>query len=79
MKKRVLFVLPSFDIGGTTVSVKNLILLLDKSKYEVTILAMSDTGELRYMYDDIKQIPTSFLLRTLNISFAAAAYPFGVI
>lgn len=68
MKKRVLFVLPSFDIGGTTVSVKNLILLLDKSKYEVTILAMSDTGELRYMYDDIKQIPTSFLLRTLTIA-----------
>lgn len=67
MKKRILFVIPSFEIGGTTVSVKNLILLLDKSEYEVEVLAMADTGNLRYLYDDIKQIPTSFLLRTLTV------------
>ena len=67
MKKRILFVIPSFEIGGTTVSVKNLILLLDKCKYEVEVLPMADTGKLRYLYDDIKQIPTSFLLRTLTV------------
>ena len=68
MKKRVLFVLPSFEIGGTTVSVKNLILLLDKSKYDSTVLAMADTGSLQYLYDDVQQIPTSFLLRSLTVA-----------
>ena len=68
MKKKVLFVLPSFEVGGTTVSMKNLILLLDKNKYEIEVLAMADTGNLQYLYDDVKQISTSFLLRSLTVA-----------
>ena len=68
MKRKVLFVLPSFEIGGTTVSVKNLILLLNSSKYEATVLAMADSGSLQYLYHDTKQIPTSFLLRSLTLA-----------
>lgn len=68
MKKRILFVLPSFEIGGTTVSVKNLILLLDKSKYDITVLAMADSGSLQYLYNDVNQEPTSFLLSSLAVA-----------
>lgn len=67
MKKRVLFIIPSFGVGGTTVSVKNLLLLLDKQKYDVTILAMSDKGPLEYLYEDIKQIRPSFTLKSLSV------------
>lgn len=67
MQRRVLFVLPSFEIGGTAVSVKNLILLLDNTEYNVTVLPMADYGSLRYLYDDVKQISTSFILNSLSV------------
>lgn len=68
MKKKLLFVLPSFEIGGTTVSTKNLILLLDKERYDTTVLSMTGSGVLKSMYDDVNQIQTTKLLSALSIS-----------
>ncbi len=66
MKKKILFVLPTFEIGGTVVSTKNLILLLDKTKYDITVLCMTGIGSMKNMYNDIKQIPTSLTLSSLT-------------
>lgn len=66
MKKNILFVLPSFEIGGTVVSTKNLILLLDKEKYNVTVLSMTGKGSMKGMYDNVQQISTTFTLASLT-------------
>lgn len=65
MKKSILFVIPTFEIGGTVVSTKNLILLLDKEKYDVSVLSMTGIGSMRDMYNDIPQVPTTFILSSL--------------
>lgn len=67
MKKKILFVLPTFEIGGTVVSTKNLILLLDKTKYDISVLCMTGKGTMKYMFDDIKRINTSMILYSLAI------------
>ena len=68
MKKKILFVLPTFEIGGTVVSTKNLILLLDKTKYDISVLCMTGTGSMSRMYDDIKLIQTNATLSSLAFS-----------
>lgn len=64
--KRVLFILPTFEIGGTVVSTKNLILLLDKAKYEINVLCMTGIGSMKDMYNDVQLIPTTFTLSNLT-------------
>ncbi len=66
MKKNILFVLPTFEIGGTVVSTKNLILLLDKEKYNVTVLSMTGKGSMKGMYDNVQQISTTFTLASMT-------------
>ena len=68
MKKKILLVLPTFEIGGTVVSTKNLILLLDKTKYDISVLCMTGTGSMSRMYDDIKLIQTNATLSSLAFS-----------
>lgn len=66
MKKNILLILPTFEIGGTVVSTKNLILLLDKTKYDITVLCMTGIGSMKNMYNDVKQIPTSLTLSCIT-------------
>ena len=66
MKKEILFVLPTFEIGGTVVSTINLIVLLDKGKYNVTILSMTGRGIMKYLYENVRQISTTFMLASLS-------------
>lgn len=54
--KKILFVIPSFTIGGTVVSTKNLITLLNEKGYDITLLSLNKKGEMAHLYDDIKQI-----------------------
>lgn len=63
--KKILIVIPTFEIGGTVISTKNLILLLDKTKYDVTILCMTGIGSMKYIYANVKQIPTCLILSSL--------------
>ena len=65
--KKILFVLPTFGIGGTVVSTKNFILLLDKMKYNVTVLCMTGSGSMVDLYNNVKQIPTTQILSSLSI------------
>ncbi len=43
-KKRILFVLPGFHIGGTIVSLSNLLSLIDVIRYEIDIFALDASG-----------------------------------
>ncbi|MBR3831713.1 MAG: glycosyltransferase [Muribaculaceae bacterium] len=56
MKKRLLFVIPAFNIGGTVVSTINLINLLEEKGYDISILSLNKYGEMSYLYKDVKQI-----------------------
>lgn len=65
--KRLLFVIPSFSIGGTTVSTLNLISLLDKSKYEVAVMPLLDRGILKEQYVSITQLKPSLFFEALGV------------
>lgn len=57
MKKRILFILPYFELGGIFTSFRNLMPLLDKGKYEVDVFAITKTGEgLKMMPDGVNVI-----------------------
>lgn len=43
-KKKILFVIPSFQIGGTTVSLYNLLLLIDTTRYGIDLFAIHASG-----------------------------------
>ncbi len=43
-KKKILIVVPSFDIGGTIVSLHSLMSVIDTSKYEIDIFALERKG-----------------------------------
>lgn len=45
-KRNILFVNNSFNIGGTTTSLLNLLHTIDKSKYNIDLLLMRNEGEL---------------------------------
>ena len=68
MKKKILFVLPSFEIGGTTVSTRNLISLLDKEKYDITVWGLNEYGILKWMYDGLPCVKTCFATQALALS-----------
>lgn len=64
--KKVLFVIPSFNIGGTTVSVRNLISVIG-DKYKCEVLPLSDKGDLSNLYSDVKQIKPNFISYALYV------------
>ena len=68
MRKKLLFVIPSFMIGGTTVSTLNLISLLDKSKYDVTVMPILCRGILKEQYRDVVQLKPSLIFESLSVA-----------
>ena len=47
MKIRVLYVLPAFTFGGTVFSTLNMIMMLDKEKYDISVLPMTYQGPVK--------------------------------
>lgn len=68
MKRNLVFVLTSFAIGGTTVSTRNLIEVLDKEKYDINVLVLNSSGVLSWMFDGVKQLPSCFTAKALALS-----------
>ena len=64
--RRILFVLPSFRIGGTTVSTLNLINLLKERGWECSVLPLQEKGELFDLYTSIEKVPTPLLLSYIS-------------
>lgn len=48
MKKKILFVIPDFYIGGTNKSLENLLLLIDSNIYEIRIFSLYENGDSYY-------------------------------
>ena len=48
MKKKILFVIPDFYIGGTNKSLENLLLLIDSNIYEIRIFSLYEDGDSYY-------------------------------
>jgi len=67
MKKNILFVLPSFEVGGTTVSTRHLISVLDKEKYNISVLPLLDDGILKWMFTGVDLLPSNYVSRALAI------------
>ncbi len=68
MNKKVLFVFPSFGIGGTTVSTRNAISLLCKDGYDCWVMPLKPIGLLSNLYNDVPQVSTPFVIRALSAS-----------
>lgn len=66
--KRILIVIPSFSIGGTTVSTLNLISLLDKSKYGVVVMPTLNRGILKEQYRDVSLLNPSLIFESLSVN-----------
>lgn len=67
MAKKILFVFPSMGIGGTTVSTRNLISLLDKEGYDCWVMPLNPKGVLISLYDDVKRVKTPFFVHALSV------------
>ena len=66
--KKLLFVIPSFGIGGTTVSTLNLISLLDISKYDVMVMPLLNRGVLKEQYASLPKLKPSLIFESLSVS-----------
>lgn len=67
-KKKLLFVLYSFEIGGTTVSTRHLLSILDTDKYDVTLWVLRDKGILKWMYEGVLMLPSCFIIQALTFN-----------
>lgn len=66
--KKVLFVLYSYKIGGTAVSTRNLISLLDRNKFDPYVWVMNDRGVLKGLYADCSIIKTNKVANVLMLT-----------
>lgn len=53
MKKKLLFVIPEYSIGGTNTSLNNLLSFIDKDKYDVSVYCLYEDGA-QYFKDVFK-------------------------
>ena len=64
MKKKVLFVIPEYSHGGTNKSLENLLTLLDKKKYEISIYCLYEDGGNYY-----KEVFKPYILRKSHLYY----------
>lgn len=71
MKKKILFVIPDFYIGGTNKSLENLLLLIDNNIYEIRIFSLYEDGDFYYKEKVFKPylIKKSFFYRLFHDHF----------
>lgn len=60
--KKILIVIPSFSIGGTIVSLHSLLSLMDTSKYEIDVFALSRAGEYLNRLPNCRVLPENMWL-----------------
>lgn len=66
--KKLLFVIPYYGIGGTTVSTRNIISLLVKDGYDNWVMPLVDDGALKHLYDDVPKVKPPFIIQALSLS-----------
>jgi len=71
--KKILFVIPSYEMGGTTSSIINLINLL-APKYSIELLVMAHEGPRRGFFTEQKVLPENRLLTAMVGNFRNHAH-----
>lgn len=66
MKKKILLVLPHLGIGGTTVSVRNQLSLLQKEGYDCWVMALYPQGILSHLFEGLNRVETPIAIRILS-------------
>lgn len=64
-KKNVLFVLNSYKIGGTVVSTRNVISLLNRDKFNSFVLVLNDRGIMSCLYENCNVINSTYWARRM--------------
>lgn len=62
VKKKILFVIPSFKIGGTIVSLHSILSVIDTEKYDVSVFALNKSGNFLHKLPNCKIIPENIWL-----------------
>jgi|LSQX01.1.fsa_nt_gb glycosyltransferase involved in cell wall biosynthesis len=62
MKKRILFVLPSYEIGGTTKSLYSLLSMIDPERLDVDVFATHNTGPYKGKMPNCIELPMNIWL-----------------
>lgn len=65
MKKRILFILPSFNFGGTVFSTLNMIMMLG-DRYDISVYAITHDGPVKDQYKDITLLPEN---KVMSLTF----------
>jgi glycosyltransferase involved in cell wall biosynthesis len=68
VKKKILFVFPTLGVGGTTVSVRNMVSLLEKDGYKCFVMPLYPHGTLQQLYDNVCFIKTPLVIQALGIN-----------
>lgn len=59
--KKILFILPSFNFGGTVFSTLNMIMML-RDKYDISVFSMTHDGPVKEQYKGINLLPEDKLM-----------------
>lgn len=82
MNRKILFVLPKFEFGGTVFSTLNMIRMLQQhGGYDISVFPMIAYGPVRNVYDGLNVLDSDFLLGCFfaNIQEYTGLYKLGVI
>lgn len=73
-KKKILFILPSFNLGGTVFSTLNMIMMLG-NRYDISVYAISHDGPVKDQYKDIALLPMNKVMSLAFTKYAKLKTP----
>ncbi|MEG1854774.1 MAG: glycosyltransferase [Acinetobacter sp.] len=71
MTKKLLIVIPRFEIGGTNTSLINWCAVLDRDRYQIDIFSMSHSGPLKESFSNINILPQDKLMSSMITNLGA--------
>jgi len=68
--KKVLFIIPAYNHGGTNKSLQSILSLLNKEKYDIDVMSMSTIGPYKNILSEYKLLSRDLLLTSIYDSFS---------
>lgn len=68
--KKVLFIIPAYNHGGTNKSLQSILSLLNKEKYDIDVMSMSTIGPYKSILSKYKLLPRDLLLTSIYDSYS---------
>lgn len=72
--KKILFILPSFNLGGTVFSTLNMIMML-RDKYDISVYAITHDGPVKEQYKGINLLPENKIMSLVFTRYAKLKRP----